>query len=143
MWLRWSEVNDQFGLTHFIEGSQVVNAQIDKLMRGGTIVVDPDCDLFAQKYVVFPMTDTGTAFVAAFGEATHDRFVFVEHYPGPCAITGTGPSGQMRTLLATPNATVSLSAGQLRLDPLLGDIWFGDGAAFCTDRGAPETWCAA
>jgi hypothetical protein len=141
MWLRWSEANDQFGLTTRIEGSQVVNAQIDRLLRQGTVVSDPDCDLFAQKYELFQMTPEGKRFFSSFGEATQDRYVLVEHYPGPCAITGTGASGHVQTLLSTPNATVSISAGQFRQDPMLGAIWFGDGAAFCSDRGAPTTWC--
>jgi hypothetical protein len=142
MWLRWSEANDQFGLTTRIEGSKVVNAEIDQQMRHGTRVLDPDCDLFAQKYRLFPMTDEGRSFFAAFGELTHDSYVLVEQYPGPCAITGKGATGQLQTLLSTPTATVSISAGQAREDPVLGTIWFGDGAGFCTDRGAPSTWCA-
>jgi hypothetical protein len=141
-WLQWSEANDQFGLTTRIEGAQVVNAQIDKFMRQGIAVMDPSCDLFAQDYRVFPMTNAGTTFFSSFGESTRDGFVLVERYPGPCAITGKDAQGNIRTLLSTATPTVSISAGEIRTDPLLGRIWFGDGAAFCTDRGAPLNWCA-
>ncbi len=141
VWLRWSELNDQYALTPRLESSRVVNATLDRLMRGGTSVIDPDCDLFAQKYALFPMTSVGTQFFSSFGEATRDAYVFVEHYPGPCAILGKTSAGGPQTVAATPNATVSVSAGTFRHDQLLGDLWFADGAAFCTDRGAPPIWC--
>lgn len=141
-WLRWSEVNDQYQLTTHIESTQVVNATVDRLMRSGTSVIDPACDLFADKYSLFPMTAEGSRFFTSFGEVTHDEYVLVEHYPGPCAILGKSPSGSTQTVLATPNSIVSISAGTLRHDPLLGDLWFGDGAAFCSDRGAPTSWCS-
>jgi hypothetical protein len=143
IWLRWSELNDQYSLTTRIESSQVINATLDKLMRGGTSVIDPDCDLFAQKYVLFPMNSGGTQFFSSFGETTQDAYVLVEHYPGPCAILASNPGGGTHTVAATPNPTVSISAGVVRHDPLLGDLWFADGAAFCTDRGAPTSWCGA
>jgi hypothetical protein len=141
VWLRWSEANDQYSLTTRIESSHVVNATLDALMRNGTSVIDPPCDLFAQKYLLFPMTPDGSQFFSSFGEVTHDAYVLVEHYPGPCAIVGTSPDGGTQTVAATPNLTVSISAGTLLHDPVLGILWFADGAAFCTDRGAPTSWC--
>lgn len=143
MWLRWSEANDQYALTTYLEARQVVNATLDQAMRRGTSVIDPDCDLFATQYRLFPLTTEGSAFFTSFGQATHDSYVFVERYPGPCAILGKDAAGSTHTLLSTPNSVVSLSAGTVRHDPLLGDIWFGDGAAFCTNSGAPTAWCSA
>jgi hypothetical protein len=142
MWLRWSEANDQYELTTYIESRQVVNAAIDQVMRHGTSVIDPDCDLFATEYRLFPLTAQGSAFFTSFGQITHDSYVLVEQYPGPCAILGKDPTGNTQTLVSTPNSIVSVSAGNVRHDPLLGDIWFADGAAFCSNRGAPTAWCS-
>lgn len=143
VWLQWSEANDQYGLTTRIEGPQVVNGQIDGYMRHGISVQDPSCDLFASRYVLVRMDAAGRAFFGAFGEPTSAAWVFVEEYPGPCAITGIAGSSPPTTLLATPSPTKSLSSGALMSDPLLGAIWYGVGAGFCTDRGAPANWCNA
>jgi hypothetical protein len=142
VWLQWSEANDQFALTSRIEAAQVENAQIDQFMRQGISVIDPSCDLFAEQYRLFPMRAEGSAFFASFGETARDAYVFVEHYPGPCSISGRDAQGHTRTLLSTQSATVSISAGVVRRDALLGQIWFSDGAAFCSDRGAPIDWCS-
>ena len=141
-WLRWSEAYGQYQLTNHIESSQVVNAAIDQAMRQGMSVIDPECDLFAQKYVLYPMTAAGHTFFSSFGQVTHDQFVFVESYPAPCAILERNGTGPPQTLLSTQLAVVSVSAGAVRHDAVLGDIWFGDGTAFCTSRGAPTAWCS-
>lgn len=142
VWLRWSEANSQYQLTRHIESAQVVNASIEQLLRQGTKVVDPDCDLFADKYEVFAMSPEGSAFFQSFGQATdHDAVVLVEYYPGPCAIEEQPSGGSLRTLVATPSAVVSVATGSVHHDPVLGAIWFADGAAFCSSRGAPNAWC--
>jgi hypothetical protein len=143
IWLRWSEANAQYGLTQRIEAGQVINAQFNELMRRGTTLAEPDCDLFAGKYSLFPLTPADTRFFASFGQAVADQYVLVESYPGPCAIISTNTQGVSQTLIATASAVTSLSAGTVHHDLLLGDIWYGDGVAFCTSRGAPSTWCAA
>lgn len=142
MWLRWSEANDQYQITSKIESGRVVNATLDSAMRRGVPISDPDCDLFAEQYLLYPMNADGKAFFASFGEDTQDQYVFVEHYSGPCAIVGSTTNGASQTLLSTDSAVVTVSAGTVQHDALLGDIWFGDGAAFCTSRGAPSAWCS-
>ena len=143
VWLRWSEANDQFQLTTHLESPQVVNGIVDAAMRRGTRVTDPDCDLFAQRYLLVANDVQGTSFFSSFGQSIRDMYVFIERYPGPCAITVDSQSGSTQTLLATPVALSSISAGNVLDDPVLGDIWFGDGAALCTTRGAPTAWCAS
>ena len=118
MWLRWSEANDQYELTTYIEARQVVNATIDQAMHRGASVIDPDCDLFATQYRLFPLTAEGSAFFTSFGQSTHDGYVFVERYPGPCAILSKDPAGNTQPLLSTPNSVVSVSARDRATRPI-------------------------
>jgi hypothetical protein len=142
IWLRWSEANDQFSLTSRLEGPLVVNSQIDQLMRQGVVISDPDCNLFAQRYVVSPMTPQGRQFFASFAESTNDQFVLEERYPGPCSLTATFADGHTQTLFPSAGAVISVVAGAVRSDPLMGDIWYITAGGFCTDRGAPTEWCS-
>jgi hypothetical protein len=141
VWLRWSEANDQFQLTQKLEGPLVVNAQLDQLMRQGVAISDPACDLFAQRYVLFPMTPQGLRFFASFAERTLDQFVFEEKYPGPCSLTATFSDGRTQTLFPSAGPVTSVVAGAVRHDPVMGDIWYITAGGFCTDRGAPTEWC--
>jgi hypothetical protein len=129
-------------MTQRLEGPLVVNAQLAQLMRQGVVISDPSCDLFAERYVLFPMTPQGRQFLASFGETTTDQFVLEEGYPGPCALTATFKDGHTQSLFPTSAAVTSVAAGAVRHDPMMGDIWFITAAGLCTDRGAPVDWCA-
>jgi hypothetical protein len=143
MWLRWSEANDQYMLTTRIEGPAVVNSQLAQLMRNGAVITDPDCDLFAERYTVFPLTTDVQHFFALYGEATADKYALEEKYPGPCALTAKYVDGRTETLFPSAGVVVSLAAGSVYHDSLMGDIWYITAGGFCTDRGAPTQWCVS
>ena len=111
-------------------------------MRQGVAITDPDCDLFAQRYVLFVMTPVGMQFFASFAEATADQFVLEERYPGPCALKATYTDGTTKSLFPSTGAVTSVVAGAVHHDPLMGDIWFITAGGFCTNRGAPTEWCS-
>ena len=141
VWLRWSEANGQAGLTTHVEGTRVINATIDQLMRAGVAVREPDCDLFANRYGLFPITPSGKGFLTSLGEVTMASFVLVGRYTGPCSLTAQYPDGRLETLFPAPGEVTTILAGSLRHDPLLGDLWFVDAGSVCSNPGAPVSWC--
>ncbi len=141
MWLQWSEANDQYGLTTRLEGPRVVNARLDQLMRAGVSITDPNCDVFAARYRLFPMTADGQRFLTSFGEVSTAPFVLVASYSGPCSLLAHFPDGRAETLFPAPGEVVTVLAGTTRHDPLLGDLWFVDAGALCSHSGAPVAWC--
>ncbi|MHB8719669.1 MAG: hypothetical protein ACYDAC_12395 [Candidatus Dormibacteria bacterium] len=142
MWSQWSEANLQYQLTLHIEGPQVVNVQIDQLLRAGTAVIDPPCDEFGVSYHLRPVDADLSRFLQQYGERTAGRYAFVLDLPGPCVIEMAKPDGSRQNLYSAPGPLTSLVAGRLVSDAQLGTLWFVDAGGLCTRPGAPSSWCS-
>jgi len=142
IWYRWSEANDQPKLLARIGRiSLLPTPELQVLATDGT-VSQPDCAIFPVKVAAFEVGADGVAFFSSLGQSIRGGVVFVGRFPGPCSITATTAGGQVQTIASYPTAGVTFFAGHLVDDPLLGKIWFTDGAGNCGQRGAPQAWCA-
>jgi hypothetical protein len=98
--------------------------------------------LYPLSWKLFPVGAGGRAYFARRNLPTGDAFVFVVVYSGPCSETLRSASGATTTLVDFTENTTVFSAGVLRHDALLGDIWFADAGGNCQDvSGPPPAWC--
>jgi hypothetical protein len=112
-------------------------------LADGASIVAPDCDLYPASYTLFPIADEGKAYFARKGLPTTDGYLFVALYKGPCTVTSTYPDGHVVMRVDFENPTLVFQPGSLHVDPVLGDLWFGDAGGNCYDPlGPPREWCA-
>jgi hypothetical protein len=141
LWYRWAEANVQPSLLpHLGLLSLDPSAEIAALAAQEPIT-QPDCALFPIKATLFPVSSADSLFSRSLGETVTNGFAFVAAFPGPCTVTARTVDGRTVTIASYPTAGVTFFAGQIRLDPVLGKIWFADGAGNCGDRGATAAWC--
>jgi hypothetical protein len=141
VWYRWSEANDQPTLLSRIgKISLLPPPELQILDTNGT-VSQPDCAIFPIKVSAFEVGPDGIAFFSSLGQEIRSGVVFVGRFPGPCSITATTATGQVQTIASFATAGATFFAGHVVDDPLLGEIWFTDGAGNCSQRGAPPAWC--
>jgi hypothetical protein len=143
VWYRWSEANDQPSLfAKFVNLSLVPASELQALGASGT-VSQPDCAIFPVKEALFEDGPDGVRYFASFGQAVRGDAVLVAMFPGPCSVTATTATGQVRTIAAYPSAGVTFFAGHVVEDPMLGTLWFTDGAGNCQQGAPPNAWCTS
>lgn len=141
-WWKWAQGHDQLFMLRSLVGPALIPAaEVEALQNGGT-VDQPDCNLYPLSWKLFPVGAGGRAYFARRNLPTGDAFVFVVVYSGPCSETLRSASGATKTLVDFTENTTVFSAGVLRHDALLGDIWFADAGGNCQDvSGPPPAWC--
>jgi hypothetical protein len=141
-WWQWAEHDDQlFVLRHLVGPALIPAAEVEAL-QGGGIVEQPACNLYPLSWRLFPVDAGGRAYFARKNLPADDAYVFVIVYSGPCSETLTSSNGERTTLVDFTEDTTVFSAGVLRADPVLGDIWFADAGGNCQDpSGPPAAWC--
>ncbi|MGH7723133.1 MAG: hypothetical protein ACRENL_09945, partial [Candidatus Dormibacteria bacterium] len=141
VWYRWSEANSQPKLLAKIGKISLLPPQELQVLDAGGTVSQPDCAIFPTKVGAFEVGPAGVAFFSSLGQSVTGGSVFAATFPGPCSILATAPNGQTSTIASYPTTGVTFFAGHVIDDPLLGRIWFTDGAGNCEQRGAPSAWC--
>jgi hypothetical protein len=143
VWYRWSEANDQPSLLAKLGNlSLVPTSELQALGASGS-VSQPDCAIFPVKEALFEDGPDGVRYFAAFGQLVRGDAVLVAVFPGPCSVTATTATGQARTIAAYSSAGVTFFAGHLVEDPMLGTLWFTDGAGNCQQGAPPTAWCVS
>lgn len=141
IWYQWAEANVQPSLlAHLTVPSLAPTIEL-RALADGERVSQPSCAIFPTRSVLFPDSAVGHRYFSGRGESVTDAYVFVGLYPGGCTVTATAADGQVRTIESYPTVGTTFFAGHLLNDPVLGTIWFADGAGNCTDAGAPNEWC--
>ena len=141
-WYRWADAHGQVSLLGRLQSLRLYSGVELQALAEGDVVTLPDCDIFPSAYTLFPMDAGAARFFRGLGEDPRGGYVLAADFPGPCVVSARTPAGQARTLAVYPSAGRSLFAGHLRQDPLLGAVWFVDGAGTCDDLGAPAAWCS-
>jgi hypothetical protein len=143
VWYRWSEANDQPTLLAKIgRPSLLPPSELQALDAGGT-VLQPDCAIFPEKESAFEAGSDGVRYFSSFGQSVQGDTVLVAKFPGLCNVTARAPDGQVRTIASYGSAGVTFYAGHMVDDPLLGEIWFTDGASNCQSGAPPTAWCTS
>jgi hypothetical protein len=143
VWYRWSEANDQPSLLAKLGNLNLVPASELQALGGSGTVSQPDCAIFPVKEALFEDGPDGVRYFASFGESVRGDAVLVAMFPGPCSVTATTATGQTRTIAAYPSAGVTFFAGHVVDDPMLGALWFTDGAGNCQQGAPPNAWCTS
>jgi hypothetical protein len=141
-WWKWAQGHDQLFMLRYLVGPALIPAdEVESLQNGGT-VEQPDCNLYPLSWKLFPVGADGKAYFARKNLPTDDAYTFVVVYSGPCSETLRTSSGAATTIVDFTVDTTVFSAGVLRHDPVLGDIWFADAGGNCQDpSGPPSAWC--
>jgi len=141
-WWKWAQRNDQLFVLRFLVGPAMIPAAEIEALQNGGFVDQPDCNLYPLSWKLFPVGADGTAYFGRKNLPTDDSYVFVVTYSGPCTETVHSASTQTTTIIDFSTNTTVFSAGVLRHDPVLGDIWFADAGGNCQDpNGPPVAWC--
>ena len=123
-------------------GPALIPASEVEALQNGATIAQPDCNLYPVRATLFAVGAEGRAYLARKHLPADDMYVFAVVYTGPCSETVTYPDGHTATILDGTRQTTVFSPGHLRSDPVLGDIWFGDGGGTCEDvAGPPAAWC--
>jgi hypothetical protein len=141
-WWKWAQANDQLFLLRALVGPALMPAdEVEALQNGGS-VAQPDCNLYPLTWSLFPVGLAGRTYFARRHQPADDAYVFVVEYSGPCAETIRHSDGTSETVVDFTENTTVFSPGVFRVDPLLGDLWFGDASGNCQDpAGPPASWC--
>lgn len=141
-WYRWAEANGQRFLLPKLAGPQLINPVEEQALEQGATIADPDCSLFPGSISLYPVGADGKAYFARKSLPADEDWVFVVPFTAPCAITATFPDGHTQSISQLSEPAVGFIPGQLRHDPLLGDIWYTDAGGNCNDpAGPPSEWC--
>ncbi len=141
VWYRWSEANDQPTLLAKLGALSLLPAsELQTLGASGT-VSQPDCAIFPVREAAFEDSPDGVRYFSSFGQSVKGDAVLVAMFPGPCSVTATTATGQVRTIATYATAGVTFFAGHVVEDPMLGKVWFTDGAGNCQQGAPPPAWC--
>jgi hypothetical protein len=106
----------------------------DALRRGST-VVDPDCDLYADKAALVPVDDNVRTFLASHrGQTTTASYALVERYKSsqPCNVVEVTASGPKLLESQPIEGSIIIESGSFRVDPVLGPIFYADAVGSCS-----------
>jgi|GEM_PF-2202575 len=141
-WWQWAEHDDQLFVLRHLVGPALIPAVEVEALQGGGSVEQPACNLYPLSWRLFPVDAGGRAYFARKNLPTDDAYVFVIVYAGPCSETIRSSNGAGTSVVDFSEDTTVFSAGVLRADPVLGDIWFADAGGACQDpSGPPAAWC--
>ena len=116
---------------YFAPGNKVGDA-----LRSGSRVVDPDCDLYADKAALVPVSDDiETFFASHLGQHTTSSYAFVERYRSsqPCTVIEITSDGVVRNLESVPiEGSIIIESGKFVHEPVLGSIFYADAVGSCT-----------
>jgi hypothetical protein len=141
IWYRWAEANDQPKVLAKIGViSLIPTSELQVLAANGT-VSQPDCALFPTRIAEYQIGADAMHFFGSVGQHITGGTALVDTFPGPCTVTATTATGQSQTIASYPASGITFFAGHDQTDPVLGDVWFTDGAGNCGARGAPVEWC--
>jgi hypothetical protein len=141
-WWKWAQSQDQLFMLRYLVGPALIPAnEVEVLQHGGT-VEQPDCNLYPLSWKLFPVGADGKAYFTRKNLPSDDMYTFVVVYSGQCSETLRSSSGATTKVVDFTVDTTVFSAGVLRHDPVLGDIWFADAGGNCQDpSGPPSAWC--
>ena len=138
----WAEKNVQpdFFNNHLQGGIDAGSPEYLALKRGQAIN-DPACDLYPTNPAVVKLDDKTTTYLTTQSPGKfklNGPYAIVQTYVGPCDVTYVSPGPQQTPLGSVAvGGSTDLIAGHLTHDPVLGDLWFADGAFDCAQTAAP------
>ena len=140
-WFKWADAHDQpFLLSHLVGSALVPPSQQEALSAGATIQ-DPDC-IYVTSATLYPVGADGKSYFTSKNLPADNTYVLVVNFSGPCASTATYPDGHSVSLPGTSGPVTAFAPGELRHDPLLGDLWYTDAGGGCDDTiPPPPEWC--
>lgn len=142
-WYEWAEAYDQPYLLRLLGGSAVTSAAEMSALSNGATIEQPECNLYPKTAALFPVGADGQDYFKRKGLPADDAYVLVGTLAaGPCAAKVRYPDGRVTTLPEPLSSAPVFAPGQLRHDPVLGDIWYSDAGGNCNDpAGPPPEWC--
>jgi hypothetical protein len=142
-WFKWAEQHGQPYLVRRLGGPAVTSTVEMQALSQGATIEQPECNLYPRAVALFPVGADGKAYFAGKGLPADDAYVLVDTLAtGPCAAIVRYPDGRETTLPETLSPVPAFAPGELRHDPVLGDIWYSDAGGNCGDpTGPPPEWC--
>ena len=138
----WALRNDQpdfFNLA--LQGGIDAGSPEYAALKAGRAINDPACDLYPTNPAVVKLDDSTTKYLTQTLRFTlNGPYALVQTYVGPCDVTYVSPRPQETPFsTVTVGGAIALFAGHLKRDPVLGPLWFVDGAFDCgrTDPPVP------
>jgi hypothetical protein len=139
---QWGANKDELALVvHLNSENLFVGPELEAL-GNGVPVQDPNCDVYPSAVTVLPMSPPFTSWLAQNNQsvkATYALFITVGA-PGGCTVTQT-VNGKTTPLLPSFTTAKLLVPGSVLHDPALGDVFYSEAQAACTQRGAPASLC--
>ncbi len=141
-WYKWAYAFTQPSFLLRLVGPALIPQQ-DEIALGQDAKIDlPNCDLYPTMFSLYPIDSAAKAYFAKKGLPVSDSYAFVVTYDGPCRVVTAFPDGHRMSRSVFSRPTIAFQPGQLRQDPVLGDLWFGNAGGSCDDSaGPPSTWC--
>lgn len=139
---RWADEHKQYGFRFHLFATALNSGPEAQALTRGDAVHAPPCLFFYPK-MTLRLVDHGlVAFLAKQHMATNAAVYFqTVSAAEPCTVTATDPDGKVSTIDTVPAGVVSLFAGSVVTDAVLGQFWHTDGATLCPTAGLAARYC--